>query len=237
MRVSFTLERHMIPIIESNLGCLLSGNMHWVLSEEHTLGTRKVDIAIAALPIEPMQSQAELTYFVNTLAKLTLPQLHVLSWFAQQQELSIHFLDRQLLMEPHDVRREYLDCFLSLKLVERSSRYCYMETGWSAYLPTELLTIEAKLKNWAEVLSQAISTKSFSSAAFVAIDEERWIHHESRLEEAISHDIGVMLVHEHGNCQVISRPQSRCLSRDAILESMRILKGLLSPKSEWRSVH
>lgn len=230
--MAFQFEKEMIPYIKTALLELLGHGGHVVVRSEFNVDTRVVDLAVASF--QSMWDENDLLSgdLARALRRLSLPQLDVLSRFYRVKSLSIHALSHQLMMDSQTVKENYLIPLMDLGLIKQISKYSYQANGWEACLPTELIIVEAKRQAWTDVIGQAITTRGFSTSSFVAIDGDRWTKCTWRIAQAREYDIGVMLVHDNGDTELLYTPLKRDMSFNCVLQCLRIIKHMASGSAQ-----
>jgi hypothetical protein len=85
------------------------------------------------------------------------------------------------------------------------SRGFRISAGYRTHV-TSVTAIEAKLSDWSRVIEQARRAASFAHYAYVAVDADRVSVTEARLALLRKLNIGLILVHEATDPEVVGRP-------------------------------
>jgi hypothetical protein len=96
-----------------------------------------------------------------------------------------------------------LEGLLEVEAVHEGSDTFELTPVWRAILP-EILTVEAKVKNWRDAIGQAARNRIFAHRSFVALPER--LATRIRREPVLSHlGIGLLAVGEAGSVQLMKR--------------------------------
>lgn len=195
---------------------------------ELPVNTRRVDIAAASLDTMTVN---KVRATLKHLRHLTMGDLFMLSLFAQHHSISIQALSRLTFLPPRDINSRYLGRFQELRLIERTSRYTYSPTEWTAALPKAIVAIEAKLDRWHEALRQAIQNKIFADFSLVVVDLARLPSNPTFLEQYSDAGVGLVGI-SSGSAQLeylVFPQRSSSTAQEHDFQSLRILRDLCAP--------
>lgn len=152
----FKLEREMIPVIRCGLSELYNTN-HIV--EEFFSGNGKADLVFTS------------EIYFDKLTDFDFEQTYYLTTILNANRVKFKFDDLTL---KHNLKGEKLrpliDYLVSNKYMDETKGYFKMRRKFNPPV-RNLISIEAKLKNWKEGYYQALRYKYFSNKSFLAISE------------------------------------------------------------------
>lgn len=202
------------------------------LAEELPVNHRIVDIVIAEV-IYPENKQFE--SFRVAFKKLTVNELDVLADIYIKEQVSIHYLKKKLRMDVDTIKKTYLNKFLENNLIVKNSRYQYKATEWSQIKINQMISIEAKLTDWKNVLSQAIDNFSFADYSYVALDESV-CSSEKVIGEFVEKNVGVLSVSNKEVVELIYKPRINKSTNpsDFALQRMILCRDFICNQNKWK---
>jgi hypothetical protein len=232
----FRLEADMLPIIAANLETVIQHPGPHVLALELPVNSRVVDIAIAALSERALDEVLD----SNHLSRLRATQLDMLARVVHAQRISIQRLARDTYLTTSKLRCDYLDEFLDQGLIARVSRYCYAPTSWASYLPSVLVTVEAKLLRSQQVFAQALDNMEFADRSYAALPDTMLKHNAAALQATFgSAGVGLIQVSKEGLREVVPAGYQGFVSLSGTWQRLRLLRDLQMPShrhKKWRLV-
>ncbi len=190
----FIQERDMIPVLRDKLGVVFNTNF---FIEEFRSGNGIVDLVFTTnnfynrkiLNNFDFETVYFLTNFLNRKnRKLTL---EILFSESSLQKIKIKLILNYLLSSGH--------------IKEKDDHYVVIETYKTAL--TDLISIEAKIKDWKKGFYQAMRYKYFSNMSFLAISAEYL--HRVNLGLLKSNNVGLIAV-SRDDLQLIYKPRKKC---------------------------
>lgn len=232
----FALEADMMRPLRASLPGLLLPRGPYAMACEVPDGSRVIDIMCASVPGAGTGIPAG-ERIGSRLSRLSVAQTMVLALIWRERRITTARLGAMTYIPQDRLMRDYLALFERLNLIERDCRSWRVGT-WGELMPTQMIAIEAKLKDWRGVLAQAqdnLSRADFSYVALPRIDnpsERRFIR------EARDLGVGVITLEPDGGADVVltAKPVPSRASGHKWSLSIRLLADALQPDGRWSLV-
>lgn len=212
----FKQEKDMIPVLRDKLSVEFDTNF---FVEEFRSGNGVVDLAFTT------------NYYSNRnrLEEFDFETIYFLTNFLNRKnkKLTQEFLFSATSLPKK--RIEYLlTCLVELEyLAEKNEHYIVEETYKSVL--TDLISVEAKIKDWKKGFHQALRYKYFSNMSFLAISAE--FMHRVDLELLKTNEVGLIAVSKD-DIQIVHSPKKKSPSNRISFNYLcEYFISLLSPNS------
>lgn len=159
------LEASLIEKTIDELPLSLKLSENTISSREIPIGRRYIDIVFAEMPEACNYDNRVAT----EIASLSYKQLTVLAYFCNGIRKSKSRIIKDLYVKWDDLLANYLDVFVKKNLVKLIGEKTYYSDCISNIMPNRIIAVEAKVKNWKSVLSQAKYNIKYSSESYVLI--------------------------------------------------------------------
>lgn len=227
--VSFRYERELVSILVSCVPELRLGDRCFCFwKTEFPAGSRVVDVAVAGFREDPLLNEAYLRK-LRSLPSILSDILGVISYYrsTDAQALSRHTgLDE-------DSLNGYLAHLDKAGLVERVNGTVQLGR-WQDFLPDVVITIEAKLVRWKQVVKQAERNCFWANESYVALPPDTASRDEVRAL-CIDRGLGILSVNAD-QVKVTYKPCGRRPETTiASMMRIKILRDILAGRAWLRS--
>jgi len=233
----YRYERYLVDDLVRAIPHVFATGSSCVRATEVTSGARVVDVVVAGA-VDPVGKMCMDPGFGAAMLRLTQPQLTVLAMVWSRERVTLSTLSRATWTSAGDLLSAYVEPLMSLGLLEETRSRTYRPTSWAEWRPEHVTTIEAKLRDWQDVLSQAVDNRDRSDFSYIAIPErEAFGLGQGQSIEAFARrlGVGVVRVDEQAGSRVSLRPRRRAtkppLGRWIL--ALQMLVGLLSDDGKW----
>jgi hypothetical protein len=174
-------------------------------------------------------------YFGKGLNKLSTSQLLALSVIRHEKKITVKKLGICTWQSPNQVKKNFFEPFLEYGLIRRCTHLSYEPTEWSAWSPSSVITIEAKLSDWRSALNQAHDNKKRSDFSYVALPHDVVLKRELLLRDAKKLGVGVIGVSSDEGSSVFlpAKRTKRYLDSSKWFFFLKIFIDLLNINSKW----
>lgn len=232
--VQFALESEMIRPLRASLPGLLLPRGPYAMACEVPDGSRVVDIMCASIP---GAGAPESELIAGKLSRLSVAQTMVLALVCRERRITTARLAAMTYIPQERLMTDYLTVFERLDLIERDRRSWAVGT-WGELMPTRLVAIEAKLKDWKGALAQAHDNLSRADFSYVALPRIGDSSEKRFIREAKNLGVGVITLEPGGGVDVTlnARPAPSSISGRKWSLSIRLLADVLQPDGRWSLV-
>ncbi len=163
---TFDLEADLVTVLIDEIDNLVRNTTAGFKKQEWYIGRRIADIAICGFKSTPSPNSLP-----KSIKRLNYYDLHIIA----------HLFDRALRLLTISERvkssmikvRESLSRLKRSKLVDQTNAGAYYLTDWKCFIPSEIITIEAKLHDWKTAIQQASYYKKFSDFSYIAMPSKK----------------------------------------------------------------
>lgn len=199
---SFELEADLVSALIDKIDNLANNATSVFKKQEWYIGRRIADIAICGFDSTPLPNSLP-----KSIKRLSYYDLHIIA----------HLLDRPLRLSAISERiksstikvQESLDKLKRSKLVDQTNAGAYHLTDWRCFIPSEIITIEAKLQNWKTAIQQASYYRTFSDFSYVAMPS-RTCTNEDLTNSCKELGIGLISVFNKGKPTLSIKAKRNC---------------------------
>jgi len=189
----FTQEKDMIPVIRNKLGIVFDTNF---FIEEFRSGNGIVDLAFTTSSFnchKPFDNfDFETVYFLTTFLN------------KKNKKLTFKNLSSRSSLKKTKIKL-ILNCLLDFGYIEKKDgHYIVIETYKAAL--ADLISIEAKIKDWKKGFHQAMRYKYFSDMSYLAISDEYL--HRVDIELLKNNNVGLIAVSKE-DARFICKPRRK----------------------------
>lgn len=158
---AFRRESDLVDLLSSRLEAVLGLGRHTFIRAEWGVGPRIADLVVAVFASRPRPSRA-----LENLARISFVEARIAAEL-MMRPLRAATVGERLRLEIN-VASSALSKLERLGLA-RNDGEAWSLTGWSRYIPDEVVVFEAKLLDWRSAVTQAEYYRGFADRAFVAM--------------------------------------------------------------------
>lgn len=201
---TFNLEADLVAILIDKIDNLVKNTTAVFKKKEWYVGRRIADIAICVFDSTPLPSSLP-----KSIKRLSYYDIHIIA----------HLLDRPLRLLTVSERvkssaskvQESLDKLKRCELVDQTNAGAYHLTDWRCFIPSEIITIEAKLQDWTTAIQQASYYRKFSDFSYVAMPSRKCTN-ENLTDSCKELGIGLISVFNKGKSTLSIKAKRNCAS-------------------------
>lgn len=228
-------EAELIPFArEWLLDSVSRDRAHWLIIDEHLVGTRIPDLLAARVDLRALRARIRAEQWES----LTVTELEVLGFLRPDRPTSISTVATVVGYTDHTVRR-VLRRLERLGYVSQHGARGFRRIRTRYKLFSRFIAVEAKLRDWRRALVQARSHRSFAQECYVVFDAAYAARFESARRYFEASGTGLIAVHPpDGIVRVLKSRASRAFDPNAFAfagEQLWLrLQGLTRPLPQTR---
>ncbi len=188
---TFPSESALVDCLKDAMSEVVDRASPHVMTVEFPLGRRSVDIAYAEFPCLDGLTDAD---FAISLSNLSGSEMLVLARFASGRRVNRHLLLQHFWIDWQTLKERFLDGLVGAGLLRQYGEATFEPTEWVSFLPTRVMTVEAKLTDWRDALQQASYNRAYTSDSYVAFPASETARIEQSLHAFRAARVGVALV-------------------------------------------
>jgi hypothetical protein len=193
----FRSEAEVVPFArEWLLDDLSRRDGHWLVVDEHLVGTRIPDLLAARVDLRPLRARVR----AEQWEALNSSELRLLGLLRDDRSLSVRSAASGLGYTQATTRR-LLRRLEKLGYVGQDGRNGFRRIRNRYKIFTRLIAVEAKLRDWRRALVQARSHRSFAQESFVVFDAAYAARFNRAKEHFMSSGTGLIAVDTDGNVE------------------------------------
>lgn len=227
---TFSLEADLVTILIDKIDNLVKNTTAVFKKQEWYIGRRIADIAICGFSSTPLPNSLP-----KSIKRLSYYDIHIIA----------HLFDRPLRLLTISERvkssaikaQKSLDKLKRSGLVDQTNAGAYHLTDWRCFVPSEIITIEAKLQDWKTAIQQASYYRKFSDFSYVAMPSRKCTN-ENLTDSCKELGIGLISVFDKSKSTLSIKAKRNCASnspqRD--IAAMSLLQAFMKEASHATAV-
>jgi len=201
---TFKLEADLVTILIDKIDNLVKNTTAVFTKQEWYIGRRIADIAICGFNSTPLPNSLP-----KSIKRLNYYDVHIIA----------HLFNRplRLLTISERVKSSTIKVQKSLgklkrsELVDQTSAGAYHLTDWRCFIPSKIITIEAKLQDWKTAIQQASYHKKFSDFSYIAMPSKKCTN-ENLTDSCKELGIGLISVFNKSKSTLSIKAKRNCAS-------------------------
>ncbi len=201
---TFDLESDLVAVLIDKIDDLVRNTTAGFKKQEWYIGRRIADIAICGFKSTPPPNSLP-----KLIKRLNYYDIHIIA----------HLFDRplRLLTISERVKSSTIKVQKSLgklkrsELVDQTNAGAYHLTDWRCFIPSKIITIEAKLQDWKTAIQQASYHKKFSDFSYIAMPSKKCTN-ENLTDSCKELGIGLISVFNKSKSTLSIKAKRNCAS-------------------------
>lgn len=232
--MSYIYEQEMIPDIIQALPDLFDVQENYAHAQEVTEGSRVIDIVFTTF-IKDHNHIEDLKKYARALKMLSKSQLLILAIIRKHKKISLNKISSLTYTNAKIISEEFLTPLIKLGLTQVNSKAIFRFPKWPGWKAGNVITIEAKLRDWKSAFNQAIDNKKRADYSYVAFPSGKLISLKHILFEAKSNGIGIIETNQRRGSRIIIKAKKIHLEAnfDKHLFKLQVDCGILNKDCKW----
>lgn len=199
---TFNLEADLVTIVIDEIDNLVKNTTAVFKKQEWYIGRRIADIAICGFNSWPLPSSLP-----KSIKRLNYYDIHIIANLFDRP-LRLFTISERVKSSTIKVRKS-LDKLKRSELVDQTNAGAYHLTDWRCFIPSQIITIEAKLQDWKTAIQQASYHKKFSDFSYIAMPSKKCTN-ENLTNSCKEFGIGLISVFNKSKSTLSIKAQRNC---------------------------